>query len=472
MNIHFYSSTIVIAYSLGVIFAILALWRSRTPQGAAAWVMALISMPFIAIPAFLVFGRNRYNKYRKRRRVFDKKIQDIVSLIEQTVRLETRTTESTRAFISIAHTLRQPSFTSQNSIDLLIDGDETYSRMRSEIEKAEKYILFQFYIFRDDVIGQIFRDLLIKKSKMGVQVYFLYDGLGTRISNKFLKPMRESGIKVCAFKSSKAVDARIQLNFRNHRKVIIIDGVTSFIGGLNIGDDYLGKYPKIGPWRDTHVVISGPATISAQISFLKDWNWANHEILNLDWTPTPQKEDSEVLVLHTSPADEIEAALLAHLSLVNSAKSRIWISNPYFVPSEGLINALILACQRGVEVKVIVPLKNDNIFVNKASQEYLERLIRQGAKIYRYAAGFTHQKVMLIDNEFGVVGSTNFDARSLFINFEIQVIARDVHFIGKMNHMFINDFNRSQEVFIREFNRQSLFDQFLIRAANLISPML
>ncbi len=467
INSHFLTGVSVTAYLLGFMFAIFALWRSRTPQGTAAWVVGLISFPFVAIPAFLVFGRNRFTKYTRKRRQIDKKVNEVDHHLQKTYNLETNFNLKLQSFKSIAQSVRQPAFTHKNKIELLINGAQTYKAMLEQIERAENYILFQFYIFSDDTTGRLFQDRLIKKASQGVKVYFLYDGIGTRLSRKFIKKMTDAGVHAVAFKSGKLLDSKIQINFRNHRKIIIVDGKVCFTGGINIGEDYL----KV-TWRDTHVMIAGPSVQATQLSFLKDWNWANDELLNLNWQPFEQESSSEVMVLHTGPADESEAALLLHINLINQAKTEVWISNPYFVPPEGLVNALALAAQRGVDVRIIIPAKSDNKIVDLAAKVYVEKLLLYGVKFFKFMKGFPHQKVMLIDSAFGMVGSTNFDSRSFFINFEIQTVSTDALFVSQIQNMLIQDFISCEEVLIKFFDKQSVFKQLLSRAANLVSPML
>ncbi|RYZ64238.1 MAG: cardiolipin synthase, partial [Proteobacteria bacterium] len=291
------------------------------------------------------------------------------------------------ALSATAKLARQPAFMDDNHIEVLIDGVNTFNAMLEGIARAKKYVLFQSYIIRADEIGERFADALIKKALEGVSVRVLYDGVGTTLHRKYLKKLRKAGVQICRFNSTKFSTFNIQINFRNHRKLLVIDGSTAFLGGLNVGDDYLGKYPKVGPWRDTHCRIEGPAATTAQLSFVKDWFWAADEMIQLDWHIDPVENGEKALVLHTGPADKGETALLAHIAMVNAAEKRVWIANPYVVPPEGLANALELAVLRGVDVRILVPKKNDNLFVQFASETYAEDLLEIGVKYYRYSKG-------------------------------------------------------------------------------------
>lgn len=460
-------------YVLGFVLAVFALWRSRTPQGATAWVIALVSFPFVSVPLFLVFGRNKFYGYVKDRKELDAEAQrELINLEQQLFSEEAALEEKTAALTSIAHLCNQPGFMKSNQVDLLIDGHQTFSSMLQAIEQAEKYILIQVYIFREDRIGRRFIELLKRKSAEGVRIHFMYDFVGTRLRSSLLKEIRDAGIEEMPFRSTKSWRTRLQINFRNHRKVMVIDGKLAFVGGLNIGDDYLGEWPTIGPWRDTHVRLEGPSALAAQISFTKDWYCIKQNIPDLDWLPHQVERGSTTLVLHTGPADEAHSCLLAHVALINAAKRSIWIANPYFVPPEGLSNALELAVLRGVDVRILLPSYSDNRWVNYASKNFQEQGLRAGIRFFEYLPGFLHQKVMLVDSEIGVVGSANLDSRSMFINFEITAVSHDVQCATDLEKMLETDFSKSQELNLADFVNRSPWSKFISRAAGLLAPVL
>ncbi len=459
-------------YISGIIFAVIALWRSRTPQGATAWVVGLLGFPFLAVPAFLVFGRNKFYGYVKERRELDRHALREADEIEGIYKTEVFTLESLIPLSQVAAVTKQPGFMAHSRTHLLVNADRAFPKMLDEIERAQKYILLQTYIFRDDRSGRKFIEALKRKARQGIRIYFLYDGIGTKISRKLRRELISAGIEIEDFENTKTLLGRLQINFRNHRKVLVIDGKVGFVGGLNIGDDYLGRWKSMGPWRDTHLRIEGPAALSAQLSFLKDWHWACERTPDLDWIPDKCSDGAPVMVLHTGPADEIESCLQAHLTLILAAKKRIWIANPYFVPSEGLSNALTLAVLRGVDVRILVPSYGDNALVMAAMKTHIDRLLQMGVKFYRYLPGFLHEKVMLIDDCAGSVGSANLDSRSLFINFEIMAIAVEKNFIHDMEEMLKNDFSNSTQI-TSEYMRNLPFRKKLFsRAANLLAPII
>lgn len=461
----------LIFYLSGFFCAFLALWRSRTPQGTVAWIIGLITVPFLAVPLFLVFGRKKFIGYVKKRRDYDREASKEIKEIEKL--LSGNTSVSPLPYLtSLLDEKQTLGFTNHNKVNLLINGQETYESMLQTIEKAEKYILLQVYIFREDKIGTRFAELLMKKAQNGLKVYFLTDRIGTKLGSGFLKRLRKAGVQVHLFSSWKNWGGHFQINFRNHRKVLVVDGKTTFIGGHNIGDDYLGRWKDIGPWRDTHLRIEGPAALSAQLSFFKDWHWAKDEIIDLEWFPRPVEGGEKILVIPTGPADEKENCLLAHLALIQAARKRIWIATPYFVLPESLYYALSLAALNGVEVKILVPSYSDNQLINFASQVYIERLLKSGVAFYEYLPGFLHQKVMLIDDEAALVGSVNLDSRSLFINFEIFAVSPEKNIIEDISSMLEKDFEQSQRINQEDYEKRPLSLQVLCRATNLIAPML
>lgn len=454
----------------GMVLSVLALWRARTPQGATAWVIALISFPFLAVPAFLIFGRNKFYGYAMERKQLDRDTLKELAEAQKALAAPVSLTGVCEELSRLAQSNGQPGFTENNQVRLLLNGDETYRTMLEDITSATKYILVQFYIFRDDETGQRFKNALVAKAREGVRVYFLYDNIGTKLKAEFLRELEDAGVKIQVFRGTKKLfRAPVQINFRNHRKLLIVDGRTVFTGGLNVGDDYLGKS---GPWRDTHVRIEGPATLAAQVSFEKDWYWAKGKVADLDWVIDKNQRGEPALVMSTGPADDIELCLLSHLSLVLSAKKRLWIGNPYFVPPEGFANALALAAQRGVDVRIMVPLTNDNLLVKFASAPHMEKLIAAGVKFWNYSEGFMHQKVMLVDDEMGMVGSVNLDARSFFINFEVMAVSADPSFIASLENMMKDDFAKSLAVTAESFKTLPLWRKIAGRAANLFAPMI
>jgi cardiolipin synthase len=306
-------------------------------------------------------------------------------------------------------------------------------------------------------------------------VYFIFDEIGShKLPKAYVQELRDSGVVVTEFNTRRGRRNRFQLNFRNHRKIVVTDGRVGWVGGHNVGDAYLGKDPKFGHWRDTHLRIEGPAVLKAQISFLEDWHWATGRVLDLNWTPHPAPDGSDagVLVIPSGPADDLETANLMFVHAINTARERIWIASPYFVPDHSVIVALQLAGLRGVDVRILIPDQPDHLLVYLAAFSYFDEAGQTGVEFYRYLDGFLHQKTMLIDNDVGVVGTANFDNRSFRLNFEITAVVSDSTFISEVEEMFEADFEKSRLMEEGEYKRKPWWFRLGVRVARLTAPIL
>lgn len=459
---------------LGAISSVHAIMSTRTAQGAVAWVVSLNTFPFIAVPAYWVLGRNKFQGYVTARQLVDEELVQVapetVAHVEEFMIAHDELTPGLR----MVDTLTDMPFTTGNDVELLIDGVATFQSMIAGIERAEDYVLFQFYIIKEDEIGTRIKDLLIDKAKQGVRVFFLFDEVGSsKLSQRYQNELREAGVEVSAFNTTQGRRNRFQLNFRNHRKIVVVDGHTAWIGGHNVGDEYLGRDPKFGHWRDTHVRLEGPAVIGAQISFAEDWYWATRTSVALDWLPDPSSTgDRKILVIPTSPADARETASLLFIQAISSAVERVWIASPYFVPDEGVLKALELADLRGVDVRILIPDEPDHMLVYLAAFTFVDELANTGIGFYRYTAGFLHQKVVLVDDHIAVVGTANLDNRSLRLNFEVSTLVVDPSFASKVAAMLEEDLARSRKMRPGEFRERPFWFQFAARAARLTAPIL
>lgn len=464
---------VFVFHLLGALSSVDAVMSVRTSQGAIAWAVSLNTFPYLAVPTYWVLGRSRFHGYVIDRRG---KLREIAGVTEEA-------SVATREFLldpgdisaatQAAHDLVGISTLRGNAVELLIDGDETFTSLLAGIDAAQEYILFQFYIVHDDEIGREVKAHLIERARAGVRVTFLYDEIGSSgLPQAYLDELREAGVDVSDFNTQKGTRNRFQLNFRNHRKVLVVDGHFAWVGGLNVGDEYLGRDPEFGNWRDTHLRIEGPAALAVQVSFLEDWHWATGRPLELNWIPrAAQASDIPVLIAPTGPADELETASLMFVHAINSAKQRVWIATPYFVPDEPVVAALQLASLRGLDVRILIPDEPDNIGVGLASYALVQEAGRTGAKFYRYTDGFLHQKVMLVDDILSCVGTANFDNRSFRLNFEITALVGDEDFASQVEQMLVADFARSRPMESDEYLRKPWWFRFGVRVARLTAPV-
>lgn len=462
----------IVLACIGVLLALDAVLNTRTPQGTLAWVFALVFLPVPAIPFYFVFGARRFNGYVRARRRGDTRINKLAALVYDMLKPHATAAQPTQAGHSMDFLGLLP-MTAGNDAKLLVNGVATFDAIFNAIDNASDYVLVQFYILRDDSLGRRLLSHLSAAQRRGVRCYVLYDEIGSSKLSQLVLAMRGAGIAVSAFKTTKGPRNRFQLNFRNHRKIVVADGKVAFIGGHNVGDEYIDLDPKCCPWRDTHVELRGPCVQAIQMSFCEDWNWAVGKVPEFDWNPTTRPENESVLVIPSGPADQVETFLLLTLQLIASAKDRIWIASPYFVPDDALIAALQLAALRGVDVRVIYPKNPDSVLVRLATRAVWPDMLGPGVNMYSHSngLGFMHQKVMVFD-DIGCVGTANLDNRSIRINFEITALVHDAGFANECAEMLKSDLDHCHQIGKDEWTKLSIFSRFTSRAARMLSPIL
>ena len=461
-----------VIHLLGIANAAHAIMGARTPQASSAWAIALISFPYLAIPLYWIFGAQTFEKYGASLRDAHSRhadhLQDLLGPIKPfAVRAE--------GYARLLEGLSGWPMTSGNQIDLLVDGAQTFQAIFAAIESAKICIALEFFIVRDDELGRELKQRLIRKAKEGVRVYFLCDQIGSwGLSKSYVADLRAAGIQFSFFRTSdRSLTGRFRLNFRNHRKIVVVDGRTALVGGLNVGDEYLGKSARFGHWRDTHVQIKGPAVLGVQIIFAADWYWMEGQAPNLFWgDPEAAAADVKLLPLASGPEQRWDVFPLALGGAIQQAKKRLWIASPYFVPDEGFLQALQLAALRGVDVRILLPKKPDHMLVYLASFSYMADLIPCGVKLYRYNAGFLHQKVFLVDDHLASVGTANIDNRSFRLNFEVSMLVLDRNFCGQVAKMLEDDFQHGEPQAADDLKKRSYLFQIGVRAARLLAPIL
>ena len=465
-------AVMVLVELVGIGFAIDAVMRNRTPQGTIAWAIALVLMPAVSIPFYIVFGNRRFDAYVRAAR---KEHAGLHALWQQArAGVEPFAVHANGGGAGLCPALERLTAlpaTRGNDVTLLVDGQATFDAVIAAIDAAQRYVLSQFYIVRHDGIGARYRDALLRARARGVMVLFLYDEIGSlELDPAYLQPLIDAGCEVSECNTARRGN-RFQLNFRNHRKTVVVDGLVAFTGGLNVGDEYLGLDPEMRPWRDTHIRLEGPGALAVQLAWCEDWQWATRRVPALNWVPRAAAGGGreQVIVLPSGPADPLETCTLMFMHLIQGATRRLWIASPYFVPDEGIIAALQLAASRGVDVRLVLPGRSDNLLVWMSEYSFLPDVIPAGVKVYRYAKGFMHHKVLLCDDT-AAVGTANLDNRSFRINFEITVLAEGA-IGGAVEAMMQRDFERCHGVSLAEFQRRSWWFRVAARVARLMSPI-
>lgn len=458
-------------YILAIGFVISEIFRSRTYQGSIAWIITLLILPFPMTLIYAIFGIKSFDDYaavqthsgRVLRRVRASKTK----ILDQ---------PSAEEFPVLTNVSQLP-FLKGNDVELLIDGEATFKSIFEGISRAQEFLLVQFYIIHDDELGREFADRLIERAKAGVRIHLLYDDVGSFwLPRAYKNRLRDAGIRVNGFNHRHRflrILGPTRIQYRNHRKIVIADGKEAWIGGLNVGDEYVGRSKVFGHWRDTHVRFKGPAVLAAELSFREDWQWATGEDLNdLPTAPIETAGDQSMLLMPTGPADELESCAIAYDDVIGQSQKRLWIVSPYFVPDLSMETALFAAQMRGVDVRILIPEIPDHKIVWFASIAYANRMVHHGIDIYRYPGGFLHQKVILVDDKIAGVGTVNFDNRSFRINFEITMWFTGDQMIGDVEKMLRKDFADANKVERAVPGSQGVVMRFLAQAARLLSPIL
>lgn len=460
-------------HAAGFLHVLHALLHVRTAQGTIAWIIALVAFPWIAIPFYWFLGRHRFHGYVEARRrgnvAFDRQA---LILQRELSRFEVLPEGPCAPLLDACRRLADLPLVRGNKVELLINGESTFRRIFEAIESARHYLLVTYFIVKNDRVGTRFQEALVRKAREGVRVLFLYDDVGSRqLPHSYLRVLREAGVAVHAFGTNRHWWSRFQINFRNHRKILVVDGLAALVGGLNVGDEYLDGHPKLGRWRDTHLRIAGPGVDVIQLAFLEDWHWACGEIPELSWSGDPELADQKLLVLPSGPSDPFDSWQLALINAAAIAGRRLWLASPYFVPDEAVLGALQAAALRGVDVRVLLPDRADHLLVYLSSFSYYPDALPHGIGLYRYREGFMHQKVVLLDDDVAIVGTANLDNRSFRLNFEISVVLPDPKAAREVAEMLERDFAGARRVALEEFTRRPLWFRTACRLARLFAPV-
>ncbi|EDM27764.1 cardiolipin synthetase [Lentisphaera araneosa HTCC2155] len=455
----------ITTYFLGTILAIEVLYKGRTSQGKTAWILSLILMPILAVPIYLLFGSRKFSGYviahKEGREPLDKLWRNACDKMSnhKVVINELCLYEKISKFF----------FTSGNKIELINNGQEKYRKLFDDLNAATQSIFIEYYIIRNDEVGQELQEMLIKKAKQGLEVYLICDYIGSfNIKKSFMNKLREAGVKAHYFRTTK-FGRRGQINFRNHRKLVIIDSQIIYTGGMNIAESY-----KTDSWRDAHLRIQGPMGPSLQFTYLLDYQWAKAKtdpLPELDFTKHENNPDTyDALAIASGPADEKETCLLYYLNLINQANSTLDLVSPFFAPDAAIISALISAHLQGVQVRLIIPKRSDNNYlVDLSAHEYARYLARKGINVYFYEKGMIHKKVLIVDQKLVSIGTANLDNRSFRINFEISILVNSKEFAEKNLKTFEEDIKHSVKISGYEDIHKGL--RFLAKVSQLFAPL-
>jgi cardiolipin synthase len=461
--------------------AIMIVWEKRSPFKTVAWILVLILLPIFGVIFYLVFGQ----EYRKRK-LFSRSGIKSLGKIRRLSSIQLREFEQTHLKLSgkilekeniIRLLLNNSSalLTTGNKLKILNGGKQTFDAIFEAIQNARHHIHLEYYILSDDKIGNRFKDLLIAKSRQGVEVRIIIDDVGSwGLGNKNIAELRANGVEIYPFMEVRFPRLTSQVNFRNHRKIVIVDGKMGFTGGINIADRYIEGIKKIGPWRDVHLQLEGDAVACLQVVFAADWYFVINENLNGQkyFPPFTDKPGTAVQISASGPDSDWESIGQAFFAAIANARKRVYISTPYLMPPPNIVSALKTAALSNVDVRIVIPDKSDAIIPRWCSFSYVEDLMEAGIRIYFYKTGFIHSKYVLVDDVFSSVGTTNLDFRSLETNFEVNAFIYDEAFTSQLEKTFLTDLENSREITMDEWQQRPWHKKLRESLAHIFSPML
>lgn len=475
-------SLVTILYFLTVVFiAILIILENRNPVKTISWILVLVLLPFAGIVIYLFFGQEyRKNKMYSRKglrnleRLRNLTVEQLDHLPENHLQISDRL-YSKKRLMNLLLSNSNAILTNNNEVSVLRNGEETFPAIFGAIERATHHIHLEYYIVEDDRIGNYLRELLIQKCREGVEVRFIYDDVGSwELKRKWLRTLSDAGVKVDSFMRVRYPMLTSKVNYRNHRKILVVDGETAFVGGLNFADRYQDGVPGIGPWRDTHLKITGGGATALQIIFMADWYFVSKEILKGDnyFKPFESGDGKLVQIASSGPDSDWESIGQAYFAAIGSATEYVYISSPYLMPPADIITALKTSALGGIDVRIIVPGLSDAITAKWGTNSYIEELLEAGVKIYFYKAGFIHSKVIVVDGTFSSVGTANLDFRSLETNFEVNAMIYDEEIAGILTKQFLEDQDKSDGVVLEDWIKRPRINKIKESFARILSPML
>lgn len=470
----------VLSYVLivsAILIGALIVLEKRNPAKTIAWLLVLIFLPVVGFILYLLFGRDM----RKKRLTRDKKELDLSELEEesQISALEDRS-PLVRRLIQLGETAAHAPVTLKNKVDIYVDGNPLFEAMLEDMKQAIHHIHLAYYIVRDDELGRRVLDVLLERARNGVTIRFMYDHVGSVfLPRRFRETLEQAGVEIVPILPVTFPIIGRKLNFRYHRKITIIDGRIGYLGGFNIGDEYVGKNKRFGFWRDTHLRIEGEAVHSLQYVFREDWEFASNKRFNgsayfpaIDRSTAPFQKNTPMQLIASGPDSPIPAILHAILNMIGGAERRLWIATPYLVPDESVLVALKTAALSGVDVRIVLPSFPDHKLVFYASTSYLGELLASGVRVYRYRKGFLHAKVLLVDEDAVSVGTANMDSRSFHLNFEANYLIYDPAIVKEMERRFEDDFLECAEVSLYHFLKRPIYQHVIESIARLFSPIM
>ena len=477
--IHFLSTVVFPVFI--ILLAVVILLEQRDPTKTVAWLMVLLFLPFLGFILYMIFGESwRKNRWIKEKELIDYTVLE--GLIEKHMdaildndMVNYVLGSKERLMYLLVHSADAP-LTINNRLTVLKDASEKYPELFKMIDEAEHHIHLEYYIIRDDWVGNELVDRLIKKAKEGVEVRLLYDGVGSaRFGRNNRKKLRKAGVNAQVFLPVWFPFLNSKLNYRDHRKIVVVDGKKALVGGINIGKEYLGLDKRFGYWRDTHLKIEGDGVYSLQLIFLLDWYFVARENIDfIKYFPKQETypENNYIQIAASGPDSEWESIHKVYFSIISTAEDSLYITSPYFIPDESILMALKTAGLSGVDTRLLIPAVPDYKIVYWASHSYLREIMEAGVRVYLYEKGFIHSKVIISDGMIASVGTANMDLRSFHHNFEANAFVYDRDVVEDIEAHFFEDLEHSRELILEDYIQKALHVRLRESVARLLSPLL
>ena len=476
-----YSISLVIYYTIVIKVFFKILLENKHPLKTQSYLLLIVLLPIVGLLIYFYFGVNfRKEKLFSRKKVFDQKIlkewikEHREQLLQNKAFYKDLMQEKAKIpFLGFTNELSV--FTNNNTIEILQNGENKFPRLLKDMEQARHHIHAEYYMINDDDIGNQFIDLLCKKSKNRIKVRLIYDPVGSNISRKTLEKIKDSGIEVFQYMPVLWTRFANKINYRDHRKIVVIDGQIGYMGGMNVADHYINGAGKVF-WRDTHIRIEGEAVKTLQMLFILSWYFVSGQLIKLNTkvfnTPTIGRSGVFMGILGSSPDSDSESMMEAYFSMITNAREEVLISTPYFIPNESILTALKTAAKSGVKVKILMPRKADSVFINSASQTFIEDLVEHRVQFYLYEKGIIHSKMIIIDECLSTIGSANMDYRSFEQNAEVNAFIYNREVALELKKRWEEDSLDAKLVNLREWKKRPFKNKLIGSLARVIAPLL
>jgi cardiolipin synthase len=476
---HIWTVLVAINYALAIALIVFILFKQLNPSKTISYILVLMVFPFLGLIVYVLFGQDyRKTKIFNRKNILDQQIvKELLDKLKlkksQEDQVEEILQEKSKLF-KLIYNGEKSKLTTFNHVRVLINAEEKFDVLFSDLKKAKHHIHLEYYIFNDDVIGTELIALLCKKAQEGVEVRFVYDDVGSKISSKNKRRLTEAGVLHFPFMPVLFSGLTGKMNYRDHRKIIVIDGEIGYLGGINIADHYINS-GKTDYWRDTHIRIDGEAVKPLQILFFTTWDFVQDEGIKLSASYFPEyrpNNRSGVQIISSGPDTDWPNIMEAIFAAITAARSYVYITTPYFIPNDEILAALQIAARSGVEVKLLIPYTSDSWISGSATNSYLQVMLEAGVEVYRYKRGFIHAKTMVLDDEVCSVGTANIDYRSFEINFEVNAFIYDKEISKQLRMQFLTDLEDAEVLSLDSWEKRPIGRKLIESLSKLLAPLL